>query len=109
MVRFFARFPFKYSTWLGHGHTVPNGDPPAPIFDNSELVAAFLSYTIVRPDNQLADKVVLDGDPVHFLWLVPITQAELDHKLNQGYHALLDVFDEANHPIVLDRQRASYL
>ncbi len=109
LVRHMARFPSEYSTWLDHGHTIPNGDPPAPIFDGSVLSAVLFLYTIVRPDNQLADQVVLDGDPVHFLWLVPITQAELDHKLNHGCDALLDVFDTVKHPVVLDRQRASYL
>jgi hypothetical protein len=109
LVRRMARFPFQYSTWLDHGHTIPNGDPPAPIFDDSALSAVLFLYTIVRPDNGLADHVVLDGDPVHFLWLVPITQAELDHKLNHGCDALLGLFDAVNHPVVLDRRRASYL
>ena len=25
-----ARFAYDYDTWLGWGHTIPNGDPPAP-------------------------------------------------------------------------------
>ena len=25
-----ARLPHEYETWLGFGHTVPNGDPPEP-------------------------------------------------------------------------------
>ncbi len=109
MVRFFAHFPFEHSTWLGHGHTVPNGDPPAPMFDGSELVAALLIDTIVRPDNGLAEKVIIDGDPVQFLWIVPITQAELDYALHRGVDALLDIFDDIRHPPVLNPRRASYL
>ncbi len=109
MVRFFARFPHQNSTWLGPGHTIPNGDPPAPLFENSQLCAVLLLDSVVLPDRQLADKVVLDGDPVDFLWIVPITQAELDYKLKNGCDALLDLFDKVKHPVVLDRGRASYL
>jgi hypothetical protein len=109
LVRYFARFPHQYSTWLGPGHTVPNGDPPAPMYEGSELVAVLLADTVVRPDGELAGKLVLDGDPVHVLWPVPITQAELELKLKRGYGALLDLFDEAHHPVVLNPRRASYV
>jgi hypothetical protein len=109
LVRFMARFPFGNSTWLGHGHTIPNGQPPEPLFENSTLTTILMLGSIVRPDDQLADKVILDGDPVSFLWLVPITTPEPDLKLKQGCDALLDIFDQAHHPVVLDRQRASYV
>ncbi len=108
MVRYFARFPFRYSTWLGHGHTIPNGDPPAPIFEDSAMVAVILLATIVHPDNQLATYVTFEGDPVEFLWPVPITQAEVSYKLEHGTNSLLDKFDQYNHPIVLRRTRQSY-
>ncbi len=109
MVRFFGRFPFRYSTWLGAGHTIPNGDPPQPMFENSELIAVVLTDTVVRSDSELSDKLVLGGDPVEFLWPIPITQAELDLKLSRGYGALMDIFNEVEHPIVLNPRRASYV
>jgi len=30
-----ARFPHEYRTWLGYGHTVPNGDPPGRSLSSS--------------------------------------------------------------------------
>jgi len=53
--------------------------------------------------------LVLDGDPVEFLWPIPITQAELELKLNRGYGAFMDRFDEVQHPIVLNPRRTSYV
>jgi hypothetical protein len=53
--------------------------------------------------------LVLDGDPVEFLWPIPITQAELELKLNRGYDALMDRFNEVEHPVVLDPRRTSYV
>ena len=63
----------------------------------------------VRSDSELADTLVLDGDPVEFLWPIPITQAELELKLNRGYGAFMDRFDEVQHPIVLNPRRTSYV
>jgi len=109
MVREFAHFPHQKSTWLGPGQIVPNGDPPAPLFENSQLCAVLLMESVVNPDRQLATKVVLDGDPVDFLWIVPITQAEVDYKLKNGFDAMMDLFDKVKHSIVLDPGRVSYL
>ncbi len=88
LVRQFARFPFEYSTWLGVGHTIPNGNPPSPIFQDSELVAIVFLPAMVEPDRALADKLAIDGEPVEFLWPVPITQTELEFKLERGVEEL---------------------
>ncbi len=72
LVRFFARFPFKYSTWLGHGHSMPNGDPPQPLFENSQLKASLFSYSIVHPDQELGQRFIIDNDPVEFYGLYPL-------------------------------------
>ncbi|MGL4370532.1 MAG: suppressor of fused domain protein, partial [Spirochaetota bacterium] len=37
-----ARLPHDYSTWLGWGHTVPNGDPAAAYAEGTELSAAMI-------------------------------------------------------------------
>ena len=109
LLRYFAHFPFDLDTWLGHGHTIPNGQPAAPLFDHSELDSALLIHTIVRPDNTLPQELVIDGDPVSFLWLVPLTMAECDLKLREGISAVLDLFDRMKHPILLDERRRSYV
>ena len=109
LVRFFAHFPFENATWLGAGHTVPNGTPPQPIFENSVLCGVFFIDSILVSDRGLAEKLAFNGEAVKFLWLVPITQAEMALKLEKGAEALLDVFEERHHPLVLDRRRASYV
>ena len=88
---------------------MPFGDPPKPIFPGSQLTAVLFIQTIVSSDNNLADQLVLEGDPVHFLWVVPITAAELEYKLEHGTDALLDLFQEVQHPFVLEEKRGSYL
>ena len=108
-VRFFAHFPFEFSTWLGSGHTVPNGAPPKPLFENSILTGTYFMNTLLVSDRKLGEKLVFCGEPVEFLWAIPITQAEMDLKLEKGADALLDLFEQHKHPLVLDRYRSSYV
>jgi len=110
LLRVMAHFPHDNKTWLGPGHTMPNGDPPAPLFeDTPDLDSLVFSASIVSPDNTLAERLVLNGDPVSFLWVVPITAAECEFKLQKGMDALYDLFDEVEHPHVFTGNRESYV
>ena len=42
LIKTLATLPHKYSTRLGLGHTVPNGDPPRPHAPTTELCCAML-------------------------------------------------------------------
>src|SRR5439155_11079655 len=35
LLKFLARLPHEYDTWLSFGHTVPHGDPPEPFADST--------------------------------------------------------------------------
>lgn len=106
LLRWLARFPFRDQTWLGFGHTVALSEAPFP---GSELRHLLLLTSVVSPDRELPKRLSIEGDPVEFLWVVPITAAERDHKIKHGVHALLDLFETHDHPWVLDETRASYV
>jgi hypothetical protein len=36
-LRWVAHFPHDTKSWLGHGHTMPNGNPPAPFWGRAKL------------------------------------------------------------------------
>ena len=107
LLRGCAALASEPDTWLGHGHTIPNGQPPSPLFPGSELSALLLMPTVLEPDAFLSDHLTDDGDPVSFLWIVPITAAELELKLEKGLPALLQAFDEGGLSHVLDESRPS--
>ncbi len=89
--KFLARFPHEYNTWLGPGHTIPNGDPPTPYVPSTLLsTVLFLEPVLEEPP---LSPIVSEGDPIHLLWMVPITTPECALKLEQGTDALLDVLD----------------
>jgi len=109
-LRWLARFPHDNKTWVGSGHTIPNGNPPEPLWGSSVLDTILLMPTIIsKPDRTLAQELILDGDAVEFLWVVPLTTAECGLKLERGFAALLELFGRKRHPSVFDAGRKSYV
>jgi len=68
----------------------------------------FLPPIVVR-DQSLPEELILQGEPVHLLWLVPISTAECNLKLRKGSQALLDILEKHRHPHVFDPMRKSYI
>ncbi len=64
-------------------------------------------FPLFKPDNHLAEQLVLDGDPVHLLWIVPLTAAEQRYKTQQGSGALQEAFNRAQLPFVFNGKRPS--
>ena len=49
-LKFLARFPHEYNTWLGFGHTIPNGDPAKAFAGNTKLNTMLLLPSILFDD-----------------------------------------------------------
>lgn len=108
-LRWVAHFPHDSKSWLGHGHTMPNGNPPAPFWGSDKLDTFIFLPPLITKDQQLSSELVLGGEPVDFLWVVPLTTAECDFKLKNGFDAVLDLFQQNQHPFVFDPKRRSYV
>ncbi|MEQ8820401.1 MAG: suppressor of fused domain protein [Sumerlaeia bacterium] len=109
LLRFLARMPHEFQTWLGPGHTVPNGDPPKPFFEKSKLTTALLLPPIVEEDQGLRERLTIKGDPVNPYWVTFLTDRETNLKLRRGTEAILNLFERRRHPFVLKEQRRSYV
>jgi hypothetical protein len=108
-LRWLAHFPHTYKTWVGSGHTIPNGNPPAPFWGSTSLDTILLIPPVIRKDQAIGEDLQLAGDPVSLLWTVPLTTAECNLKLEKGLDALLDLFTRHRHPYVFDPGRSSYV
>ncbi len=108
-LRWLAHFPHTYKTWVGSGHTIPNGNPPEPFWGSDCLDTILFLEPIVRRDQTLADKLKLADDPVSFLWVVPLSTPECNLKLEKGLGAILNLFTQHRHPYVFDPARKSYV
>jgi hypothetical protein len=108
-LRTIAHFPHDYKTWIGPGHTIPNGDPPQPVWESLHLEYFLFLPALVNPEYKLGEKLIIQEIPVHFLWLVPISSSECEFLWKNGLRALLDVFKENNYLPVYDPGRKSFL
>ncbi|HEY2014678.1 MAG TPA: suppressor of fused domain protein [Bryobacteraceae bacterium] len=108
-IRWLAHFPHNQNTCVGYYSTIPNGNPPEPFWGSPILDTILLLPPIVTKDQKLPEELVLGGDPVHFLWIVPVTTPECNLKLAKGGAALLDLFQAHHHPHIFDPGRKSYV
>jgi Suppressor of fused protein (SUFU) len=107
-LRWLAHFPHDYKTWVGSSHTIPNGDPPEPFWGTADMDTILFIPPIIVRDQSLPKDLRLDGEPVHFLWVVPLTKAEGELKLAKGAGAIFNLFEQHQHHHVFDPNRASY-
>jgi hypothetical protein len=87
-LKILARFPFQYDTWLGWGHTLPNGDPAEPFACNTKLCCALLVNPVLPP-HEFCQVTVNTEKTVHFLALLPLYEEEMHFKLRHGTEPLL--------------------
>jgi len=98
-----ARLPINMDTWLGYGHTVPNGEPFA---GNTELSGVILWDPHLSGNEYVA--VLPGGEKVEFLHLIPLYDEEMNYKLEHGAEAMFERFAPGfSH--VIDINRTNYL
>jgi hypothetical protein len=98
-----GRLPHEYDTWIGYGHTIPNGDPPERIA-NTGFIGVMLTpaYWLPAEFFQLATAA---GETIHFFSLLPLYQEEMDLKLKKGAEELERRLDTTLSSGVLDIHR----
>jgi len=103
-LKMLARLPHEYDTWLGFGHTIPNGEDAEPFADDTELGCMLLLTALSLPE-EFQTLVVSPEKTVQFYTLYPIYREEMDLKMAQGVDALLDRFEVYDTGDVLDLTR----
>ena len=103
ILKFLARFPHEYETWLGWGHTMPNGPDYTPMGEDIGFGGVVLdSLSAVEP---LETK---DGKRVNLFLVIPAYKQEIEYKLKYGMEELSEVFSRNKMPVVLDVHRPNY-
>jgi hypothetical protein len=103
-LKMLARLPHEYETWLGQGHTVPNGDPPEPFAPNTKLCCCLILPPMTVPE-EFRLLTVSDEKTIEFFGVVPIYQEEVDFKLKHGAEPLVNRFLEFEITELLDIKR----
>lgn len=107
-LKLLARLPHAYDTWLGVGHTIPNGDPPQPFAQGTGLCGVILVQAGLIGDG--FETLELEpGKTIEFLQVVPLHADEMTYKLDHGADALFTRFAERELSLVIDPARPSVL
>jgi hypothetical protein len=106
LLKTIARLPHAYGTWIGPGHSVPNGDPPEPYAPGVPFLGVQVA-PMLRCEDAARTIVTSEGRRISLLALIPVHQAELNLKLASGSSALYDAFDRAGVSEVLHPGRPS--
>ena len=106
LLKMLARLPHEFETWLGTGHTVPNGDPAEPYADNTKLCCALILPPVSSPEKFHCLETE-DGRMTWFYSVVPLYEDEMNFKLNKGLDALLSRFDSHDVSDMIDINRPS--
>lgn len=101
-----ARLPHEYDTWLGFGHTIPNGHPSEPYAAGVGFDGAIVLPPVTTPE-AFAELELDDGKRISFMTLIPLYPEEMDLKLKKGAEALLDRFDAKNIQDVIEPGRVN--
>lgn len=101
ILKFLARFPHEYKTWLGWGHTIPNGPDYTPVCDG----VGFGGVVLSGGGGDLGQMDTKDGHHISFFMAIPAYKEEIEYKLKYGMEALDKLFREKDLPMVLDIRR----
>ncbi len=104
LLKMLARLPHEYDTWLGEGHTIPNGDPAEPYSPKTKLSCALVLPLIHAPDE--FHRLELSEDKViNFYGVYPLYPQETAFKLNKGTDSLVELFMKHDISEVVDIRR----
>lgn len=103
LLRHLAHFPHAHASWLGLGHSVPNGSPAKPYTDSVGFSGAIILPPVSAPDAFASLSV--DGKDIYFHCVVPVFAQELDLARRRGFAALLDQFNAHDITDVVDPAR----
>jgi len=101
ILKFLARFPHMYQTWLAYGHTIPNGPQYDPLDDS----VGFGGVVLTGGTGPLSSMTARDGRKINFYGLIPAYKEEIEYKLKYGMEELNKVFQEKGLSMILDPRR----
>jgi hypothetical protein len=95
----------KRDSWLGWGHTVPNGNPPQPLAPRTALCGVIIAPSLLVP--VAFYEVNIEGARVGFYSAIPLYQEELALTASEGMAALLERLVQKDINDVIDLKRSN--
>ncbi len=105
LLQFIGALPHEYDSWFWLGHTITNGNPPAPFAEDTDFIGALLSF----PQQAGPDFASMaHGDhTIVFAGVYPLYEDEMDFKVAHGAEPLEERLAAAAITELLDPTRPS--
>lgn len=103
-LKILARLPGNNNTWLGYGHTVPNGEPFA---ENTELCGVLVTMPFCF-GNEASRCILPNGKHINFYQIIPLYENEMNFKIENSAEALENLFPD-DFDMVVDVNRKNVL
>ena len=85
LMKYLARFPHEYETWLGWGHTLPNSADFVPYDDSTKLCGVMLGALQENISLMRAE----DGTQINLYCVMPLYKEEMEYQKTAGTEALM--------------------
>ena len=92
LMKYLAKFPHEYNTWLGGGHIVPNSKGYEPYDETTKLCGAMLGAL----QEEVSVFHAKDGTQLNLYTVVPLYQEEILKERAEGLEALLGSLSAIN-------------
>ena len=92
LMKYLARFPHEYKTWLGWGHAIPNSEKYVPYDPSTKLCGAMLGAL----QEEISVLRTKDGTQINLYPILPLYKEEMDYKMKYGTEALLQKLSKLN-------------
>jgi hypothetical protein len=102
-LKFLARLPHAYDTWISFEHTIPNDDPPRN-FPGTKFCCSLIGLPQLFPEEFWKFPMAPDKE-IFFYTMIPIYREEMELKLKKGGDALWDTLDKHGVNELLDVNR----
>lgn len=106
-LKFLARLPHQYDTWLYWGHTIPR-DEQASCFPGTKLCCALIGPPSHAPEKfqqlKVSAKKTINFYAVYFLY-----REEMELKMEQGFEALGECLEKVNATELVEIKRKNGL
>lgn len=99
-LKILARLPIENNTWLGWGHSVPNGGPFAT---NTQLSGVLLVNPEVVKEGASVCRLP-GGDEVNFYQMIPLYEEEMNFKIENDAETLLERMDDVSAVVDIHRK-----
>jgi Suppressor of fused protein (SUFU) len=98
-----ARLPHASGSWLGWGHTVPNGEPPQPLARSTKLCGAIIAPSLLVPRHFY--ELTVGTRDITIFAVIPLYREEMEVKTRDGMEALLTQLVEHDVNDLIDPRR----